>query len=141
LEVLREAAAGPIEREAAELLIDSTPDDFYGVPAYRLVPRNPCASPIEVHADRSATYIHVGHHRSLHELWQDDVEERRRQLHACVVAVIGGGYGETREPWKKGSRLTMTFRTSDGPVEVIHHGSRLGDDLPLGTTTYEPYET
>jgi len=140
LEVLRNAAARPIERGAAELLIDDRPHDFYGVPTYRLVPRNPAASPVEVHADRSGTYLHVGHRRSLHELWQDDVEERRRHLHACVAAVVAGGYDETYEPWKKGSRLTMTFHTPAGPVEVLHHGSRAGGDPSFGITHYEPYE-
>jgi hypothetical protein len=140
LGVLREAGADPIARGHAELLVDEEPHEFYGTPTYRLVPRNRSASPVEVHADWNGTYLHVGHHHSLHELWQPDVEQRARELGDCVAAVIGGRYEEHREPWKAGTRLTMTFNAPGSPVVVQHHsGTRLSDEPPFGTTTYAAY--
>jgi hypothetical protein len=54
---------------------------------------------------------------------------------------VAGRYSETLERWKDGSRLTMTFQTPEGPVEVRHdHSTRL-DDQPFATTNYEPYES
>jgi len=140
LAVLREEAADVIAQGAAELVIDDQPDDFYGDPTYRLVPREPRSASVEIHANWSGTYVHVGHHRSLHELWQPDVEQRRHELRECVAAVIAGRYEEHREPWKGGTRLTMTFRGPTRPVVVKHHsGTRFDDEPPFGTTTYEPY--
>ena len=140
LAVLRQEAADVIAGGAAELVVDDEPDDFYGDPTYRLVPRNPNASPLEVHADWSGTYVHVGHHQSLHELWQPDVEQRRSELRECVAAVIAGRYEEHREASKGGTRLTMTFQGPTRPVVVQHHSrTRFEDEPPHGTTTYEPY--
>jgi hypothetical protein len=140
LAVLRQEAADVIARGAAQLVVDQEPDEFYGDPTYRLVPRNPRSSPVEVHADWSGTYVHVGHHQSLHELWRPDVEERGSELRECVAAVIGGRYEEHREAWKGGTRLTMTFHGPTRPVVVRHHsGTRFDDEPPFGTTPYEPY--
>ena len=137
---MREEADDVIARGAAELVINDEPDPFYGVPTYRLLPRNPNSSPVEIRADWSGTYLHVGHHQSLHEIWQPDVEQRRCELRECVAAVIAGRYQERREPWKAGTRLTMTFDGPTRPVVVKHHsGIRLDDEPPFGTTTYAPY--
>jgi hypothetical protein len=140
LGVLRQEAAEVIACGVAALIIDEEPDGFYGDPTYRLVPQNPKSSPVEVHADWSGTYLHVGRHQSLHELWQPDVEQRRRELRECVAAVISGRYEEQREPWKAGTRLTMTFHGPRPPVVVKHHsGTRYDDEPPFGTTSYAPY--
>jgi hypothetical protein len=140
LVVLRQEAADVIASGAAELVIDDEPDDFYSDPTYRLVPRNSKASPVEVHASWSGTYMHVGHHQSLHELWQPDVEQRCSELRECVAAVIAGRYEERREAWKAGTRLTMTFNGPTRPVVVRHHsGTRSDDEPPFGTTAYELY--
>jgi hypothetical protein len=111
------------------LIVDDEPDEFYGDPTYRLVPRNPKSSPVEVHAGGSGTYLHVGQNQSPHELWQPDVEQRRSELRECVAAVIAGRYEEHCEPWKGGTRLAMTFRGPTRPVVVKHDsGTRFDDE-------------
>jgi hypothetical protein len=141
LAVLRQEAADAIARGVAELVVDEEPDEFYGGPTFRLVPRNPNASPLEVHADGSGIYLHAGRRGSLHELSQANVDQRHRELSECVAAVIGGRYEEQYEPWKGGTRLTMTF---DGPTRRIvvrrHSGTRVDDEPTSSTVRYEPYQ-
>jgi hypothetical protein len=140
LAVLRQEAADVITRGAAELVVDEEPDAFYGGPTFRLVPHNPDASPLDVHADWSGTHLHVGHRRLLHELWQPDVERRRRELSECVAAVIAGRYEERPEPWKGATRLTMTFHGPTRRIVAQHHSVPGVDDEPIfRTMTYEPY--
>jgi hypothetical protein len=138
-DVIQEVAASALASGAATLSVGKDP--FYGDHVLRLVPSNARAAPVMLHADWSGTYLHVGHDECLHELWQPTVEERRRLLRACVVAVVAGRYDEVTECAQGHSKLTMTFRADDGDILVRHHSTCDASEPPVERVTYEAYES
>ena len=98
VQALREGAAEALARGDVDLVVDETPDELYELPTYRLVPHDPCAAPIEVHADSAGIYVRVGPHGSLHEIFAPEVGAAGRQLRECVAAIVAGGYEELYEP-------------------------------------------
>jgi len=138
-DVIQEVAASALASGAAKL--SAGEDPYYGAHTFRLVPSNPRAAPVMLHADWSGTYLHVGRDECLHELWQPTVEERRRLLRACVAAVVAGRYDEVTESSQGRSKLTMTFHADDGDIVVRHHSSYDADDPPVERVTYEAYES
>jgi hypothetical protein len=124
LQIVRELTAPLADAGRAHLEWTAPAPDDEGLAGgmVELVPVNAGAAPVQVVPDPALVTLLVGPRGYAHELVVDEDGEWRRELRACVEAIVDGRYRESASPGRISRRVvTMTFELLHGDDIVVKH--------------------